>query len=450
MPTTTYQLIQHLFLSQSQTSQIFHTNPRKIETMNTEQRYSCNNGRFRRFRRNASALFVFQLLFAQNVSAFSVQKIRYVNSIHRIVFGTAALSKAEDPHGMLDAAFEKGVRRFDLARTYGMGESERIFGEWLESRNIDLNKIDLITKGGIGMDRYGDPDRPILTKESLIEEVDESLSTLKVDSVGLYMFHRDDERLSVDKFVEWINVIVKTKNIKRWGVSNWSFERFRAAHEYALKNGLVPPTANSPQYSLAAPACDVWPSTQSISQPKHSSEIEWYAENDVELLCWEVLAKGFMAKEDLWPKEEVDPSTFDDPVERGSDEWRVQRIQKAYCNTENYRRRDLAIKLAKKSNLNLAQVAMLYPLTKGQHISVIFGSSKPHHLDDMVALQHLNIDEAAMSLFDKSTTRGKNKSFPFVPQFIANRVMDTLVSTENKVQKTASGVPVAFSKNSIQ
>ena len=54
-----------------------------------------------------------------------------------------------------------------------------------------------------------------------------------------------------------------------------------------MDHGLTPPTANSPQYSLAAPACDVWPSTQSISQPHHASEIEWYAENDVELLCWE-------------------------------------------------------------------------------------------------------------------------------------------------------------------
>jgi len=189
---------------------------------------------------------------------------------------------------MLDAAFEKGVRRFDLARTYGMGESERIFGEWLKSRpHINRQDIDLITKGGIGMDRYGDPDRPLLTKTSLIEEVFDSLSTLNVDDVDLYMFHRDDARLTVDNFVDWINTIVDTGKIKRWGVSNWSFERFQAAHAYALENDLVPPSANSPQFSLAAPVCDVWPSTQSISQPHHGGDIEWYEANGVELLCWE-------------------------------------------------------------------------------------------------------------------------------------------------------------------
>jgi len=333
------------------------------------------------------------------------------------------LSKAEDPNALLDAAHKKGICRFDLARTYGMGESEKIFGEWLEARNIDRSEIDLITKGGIGMDRYGDADRPLLTEASLVEEFETSLETLKVDYVDLYMFHRDDARISVDKFVTWVNGIMETGKIKRWGVSNWSFERFRAAHDFAVKNGFTPPTANSPQYSLAAPLCEVWPTTHSISQPKHTSQIEWYSDNGVELLCWEVLAKGFMAKDDLWPEEEVDSSTFDAPVVKGSDEWRTQRLQKAYCNPENYRRRDLAIKLADQSNLNLAQIAMLYPLKKSKNISVLFGSSKLDHLDDMVALQHLNIDEVAMQFFETPEVpmRSRVHRFTNPPSWLTKR-----------------------------
>jgi 1-deoxyxylulose-5-phosphate synthase len=233
----------------------------------------------------ALAISLFYLMsFA---GAFSVQKQSNVNSIHRIVFGTAALSKAEDPLAMLDAAFEKGIRRFDLARTYGMGESERLFGEWMSTRNINREDIDLITKGGIGMDRYGDPDRPLLAEELLVKEVDDSLATLNVQDVDMYMFHRDDLRLGVDKFVEWINGIVQSGKIKRWGVSNWSFERFQEAHTYAIENGFVPPSANSPQFSLAVPVCEVWPSTHSISQPNSVHQIEWYEDHGIELICWE-------------------------------------------------------------------------------------------------------------------------------------------------------------------
>lgn len=391
----------------------------------------------------AMAVALFYLI--KCAGAFSVQKQSNVNSIHRIVFGTAALSKAEDPLAMLDAAFEKGIRRFDLARTYGMGESERLFGEWMNTRDINREDIDLITKGGIGMDRYGDPDRPLLCEELLVKEVDDSLETLNVQDVDLYMFHRDDLRLGVDKFVEWINGIVQSGKIKRWGVSNWSFERFQAAHSYAIENGFVPPSANSPQFSLAVPVCEVWPSTHSISQPNCVDQIEWYEDHGIELICWEVLAKGFMAKEDLWTQNEVDPKSFDTLVERGSDAWRLQRIQKAYCNDENYRRRDLAVKLAKKSSLKLAQIAMLYPLTKGKHISVIFGSSKTHHIDDMVALQHFNIDDNAMNLFINPGSI-ENHFFPYSPEYAVANAEHHVHKFQSTSRKLKTG-KVPFTKN---
>ncbi len=152
-----------------------------------------------------------------------------------------------------------------------------------------------------------------------------------------------------------------------------------------------------------------------------------------------------MAKEDLWPQHEIDPSTFNAPVEKGSDEWRLQRIQRAYCNPENYRRRQLAIKLASKSNLKLAQIAMLYPLTKGKHISVIFGSSKASHIDDMVELQHLNIDESAMALFlgnhSPQLKRQKRSVVPFVPEFVIENSSNNVQAIDSKSTKKKNRKP---------
>jgi hypothetical protein len=158
-----------------------------------------------------------------------------------------------------------------------------------------------------------------------------------------------------------------------------------------------------------------------------------------------------MAQEDLWPQSEVDPSTFDAPaLERGTDEWRLQRIQKAYCNDENYRRRDLAIKLAAKSNLKLAQIAMLYPLTKGKHISVIFGSSKSHHIDDMVALQHFNIDDIAMNLFVNPKSI-QNNFFPYQAQFVMDngrhRVQPFPFKNRSSIKFVPKSVPFVTAEN---
>jgi len=127
----------------------------------------------------------------------------------RVVFGTAAISQAESPFDILDKSYERGVRRFDLARTYGQGKSEEIFGKWMESRNIDRRSVTIITKGGMGNDKYGDPERELLTRSCLMGEVEASLSTLKVDDVDMYMYHRDDPRISVKQFVLWANEIVE-------------------------------------------------------------------------------------------------------------------------------------------------------------------------------------------------------------------------------------------------
>lgn len=354
-----------------------------------------------------SLRFLFQhnlFFFVPIVSAFSVEKQPPQSSINRVVFGTAALSKAANPFELLDSAYEKGLRRFDLARTYGAGESERIFGEWMESRNIHRNSLNIITKGGMGKDKYGSPYRPLLTREQLHQEVNLSLEYIKVDYVDMYMYHRDDPRIKAETFVDWANEIVKGGKTKEWGVSNWSFDRFKEAYTYAVLNGLVPPTSNSPQFSLAVPRCEVWPTTHSISGDCEE-QISWYAEHEIELLCWEVLAKGFMAKEHLWKEDEIDPTTFYSPVEEGSDEWRNQRIQRAYCHEENYRRRDVAVKLARKCGFKLSQVATLYPLTVGKHISVIFGTCKKANVEDMVHLENMSLDEEAMFQLTGKETR---------------------------------------------
>lgn len=53
-----------------------------------------------------------------------------------------------------------------------------------------------------------------------------------------------------------------------------------------------------------------------------------------------------------------------------------------------------------KSGQNLTQIAMLYPLTLGKHVSIMFEPTKSHHIDDMDALQHFHIGRTTItSLF---------------------------------------------------
>jgi aryl-alcohol dehydrogenase-like predicted oxidoreductase len=311
----------------------------------------------------------------------------------RVVFGTAAIYEAKEPFQLLDAAFSLGVRKYDLARTYGLGKSETIFGSWMKDRNIPRSDIYIITKGGMGKDKYGDPNRPLLSRQSIQVEINSSLDALQVSNVDLWMYHRDDPRLPVDQFVIWANELINQEKISAWGVSNWSFERFQKAHNFALSQGFVPPSANSPQLSLAVPACEIWPTSHSISGHEHEGQLVWYHTKGVELICWEVLAKGFMAVPDLWPEHSIDKVFLDKVVEIGSDEWRLQRLQRAYCHDENYRRRRNALKIAKENGMTLAQIAALYALSKSPTVSVILGFLEPKQIEDIKDLHFYWLDK---------------------------------------------------------
>uniref|UniRef100_A0A7S2EX32 NADP-dependent oxidoreductase domain-containing protein n=1 Tax=Trieres chinensis TaxID=1514140 RepID=A0A7S2EX32_TRICV len=342
------------------------------------------------------------------VAAFGVTKTSTPRSMDQLVLGTVALPRV--PCGsdkLLDDAYERGFRRFDLARTYGLGKSEELFGRWHTSSGVDRETLHLVTKGGMGDDKYGDPNRPLCTRESLGGEIEASLEALRTDSADLYMLHRDDLRIPVETFVDWLNELKEDGLIERWGVSNWSLRRIHKAYVYAQQTGKAPPTATSPQLSLAVPSDNaIWPSTHSVSCPSKTGEIDWYGAHGIEVMGWEALAKGFMAVPTLWREHEVHFSTFHGPdAEAGSDEWRMQRIQRAYCTPANYERRKIAAAIAKENGMSLAQVALLYCLSKGDHVSVLVGAERAQHLDEMVALRDYELDQEAVDCLTAASTK---------------------------------------------
>ena len=102
-----------------------------------------------------------------------------------------------------------------------------------------------------------------------------------------------------------------------------------------------------------------------------------------------------MAQPHLWSEGTVNALSFDDHVNNiGSDEWRLHRIQKAYCYDENYHRRRAAMQLARQLGCKLSHVAILYVLfSRGTNLSVIVGTNNLYHVDDMVGLDACQLDE---------------------------------------------------------
>jgi len=355
-----------------------------------------------------ATLVLIMICVPQSTQAFGVVSSSVPRSMDNLVLGTVALPNVPsgDPNKLLNDAYERGFRRFDLARSYGGGKSEELFGKWMDENSgieggVNRDDIRIVTKGGMGNDKYGDPNRPLCTSSSLSSELHLSLDSLRTDYADLYMLHRDDPRIPVSSFVDWMNALIDDGLIRRWGVSNWSKERIEQAYNYAMMTEQNPPSATSPQLSLAVPRGQVWPTTESVSCETKRPDLDWYAKNNIEVMGWEALAKGFMAVPDLWSN--IDRDLIHGPdAEQGSDLWRMQRIQRAYCTPENYERRRIAHALAEESGLTLAQVALLYSLSKGDHVSVLVGADCEKHLDEMAELKDYELDEEAVNCLTKA------------------------------------------------
>jgi aryl-alcohol dehydrogenase-like predicted oxidoreductase len=72
----------------------------------------------------------------------------YINLHHAEDLGAepSEVAMEQRSHGVLDAAWNAGVRYFDAARSYGLGE--KFLGNWLRSRSISLPEVTVGSKWG--------------------------------------------------------------------------------------------------------------------------------------------------------------------------------------------------------------------------------------------------------------------------------------------------------------
>ncbi len=137
------------------------------------------------------------------------------------------------------ATLEAGISFFDTAEIYGIGDSEKFLGQFMKQSG---RSVQIATK------YFPLPWR--FTAESVSEALTESLKRLQVERVDLYQVHQPFGFLMSQQTL--MNVLadeVKRGRIAAVGVSNYSADQMREAHEYLAARG-VPLAVNQVQYSL--------------------------------------------------------------------------------------------------------------------------------------------------------------------------------------------------------
>ena len=147
----------------------------------------------------------------------------------------------------MKAAYGAGVNFFDNAEAYAMGQAETIMGRAI--RKAGWKRSDLVISTKVFWGGEGPNDRG-LSRKHIFEGVYASLARLEMDYVDLVFCHRPDLHTPIEETVRAMSDVVSRGLAFYWGTSEWSAEQIRHAHQFAVGNGLVPPTMEQPQYNL--------------------------------------------------------------------------------------------------------------------------------------------------------------------------------------------------------
>ena len=164
----------------------------------------------------------------------------------RLFWGYGSDYGEQEVEEAFEAAVANGATFFDTAEVYGLGESERLIGRFLQQstakRSINDRSVQIATK------YFPLPWR--FNSQAVADALSDSLKRLQVDRVDLYQVHMPFSFfMGQDTLMEALASEVKRGRILSVGVSNYSATQMQSAHDLLAKYD-VPLAVNQVRYSL--------------------------------------------------------------------------------------------------------------------------------------------------------------------------------------------------------
>jgi aryl-alcohol dehydrogenase-like predicted oxidoreductase len=299
--------------------------------------------------------------------------------VSRLVLGTMVLStdteeRFDNSCRLLDRFVAAGGTTVDTARIYARGTSEQAFGKWL-ARSGRRSEMVIIGKGA-----HHDTEtlERRVTPEAIHEDVEASLSAMGLETIDIYILHRDNVDTEVGPIVEALNQEVERGHIKAFGGSNWTYQRLIEANDYAAAHGLQPFKVSSPNLALAVPNEPMWMECVSIAGDEDAQA--WYRASRMPIFAWSSQARGFFSGR-------YRPELTEGP---NQDAQNVIRTYYSDANWERYRRAD---ELAERKGATLRQIALAWVLHQPLEVFALIGPATVSELED--CLGALDVDLSA-------------------------------------------------------
>lgn len=172
-------------------------------------------------------------------------------TLSRLGLGTMTWGRDTDTHEAADqcrAYIEAGGNFLDTSPIYGDGDSERVIGGMIGTL-FERDEVVLATKAGIQL--IGGQKMVSNTRQSLIADLDKSLTRLGTDYIDLWQIHQWDSATALDETLSALDYAYTSGKVRYVGLSNFTgWQSARAVTLQELHSMKAPIVTFQNEYSL--------------------------------------------------------------------------------------------------------------------------------------------------------------------------------------------------------
>ena len=288
---------------------------------------------------------------------------------------------ADEPtsFALLDAFVAAGFNLIDTADVYSRwvqghrgGESETIIGKWLK-RSGNRAKVIIATKVGKEMG----PNSKGLSKNYIMQAVEDSLRRLQTDTIDLYQSHDDDQQTPLEETLKAYEQLIKQGKIRAIGASNYSAQRLAESLKVSEQTGL-------PRYESLQPLFNLY------DRVDYEKELEPLCrQKGLGVISFFSLASGFLTGK---------YRSEDDLAKRA----RAGFVKK-YLNERGFRILEALDRVAQQHNLTPVKVALAWLISHPSITAPIASATNLEQLNELIEATTIELDSSAIDLLNQAS-----------------------------------------------
>jgi len=203
-------------------------------------------------------------------------------TLSRLGLGTMTWGRDTDTHEAADqcrAFIEAGGNFFDTSPTFGDGDSERVLGGLIGTL-FERDDVAIATKAGVS---HPDGVRTVNnSRQSLIAELDKSLTRLQTDYVDLWQIQLWDDQTPLEDTLSALDYAYSSGKARYVGISNFSgWQSARAITLQESNTAKAPIVTNQIEFSL-------------LNRIAESEVIPCALATETGILAWAPLGRGVL------------------------------------------------------------------------------------------------------------------------------------------------------------